>query len=343
MARIAIIGLGLIGGSLGLALKRSSLRDAEIVGFARSRHTRDEARKLGAIDQAASSAAQAVRDAAVVIIATPISVVPDVMEEIAPSLSDSAIVTDAASTKKQVMRWAEELLPAEVSFVGGHPMAGKEETGIEAAEAGLFDGKPYCIVPSVHAKETAVNTVIGLAELIGATPIFLDAEEHDSYVGAVSHLPLVASTALFSLVHDSTAWPEMAQLASSGFRDVTRLASGSPEMSEDVCRTNEENVVHWIDRMIVELRKYRELIKGNDDEALFQAFARAKRDRDAFLTGPPRARRLEKAGAEGIGLGDLVMGHWAASKAREAMKSVENQEPAPQRRERSKHRPQRGS
>ncbi len=250
MPRIAIIGLGLIGGSLGLALKRSHLRDVEFAGFSRSRETREKARKMGAIDHAAGSAADAAGDALVVIIATPIAVIPDVMEEIASTLQEGCIVTDVASTKRQVMGWAEELLPGHVSFVGGHPMAGKEQTGIDVAEASLFDGKPYCIVPSVHAKETAVNTIIGLAQLTGATPVFMDAEEHDSYVAAVSHLPLVVSTALFSLVHDSAAWAEMAQLASSGFRDVTRLASGSPEMSEDICDTNAGNILHWLDRMI---------------------------------------------------------------------------------------------
>jgi prephenate dehydrogenase len=340
LAKIAIIGLGLIGGSLGLALKRSRLSDIEVAGFARSHTTRDKARKTGAVDRAASDAADAARDAAVVIIATPIAVIPDVMEEIAPALSNGCVVTDVASTKAQVMRWAEELLPRHVSFVGGHPMAGKEQTGIDAAEPALFEGKPYCVVPSVGAKETAVNTIVGLADLIGATPVFMDAEEHDSYVAAVSHLPLVVSAALFSLVRDSAAWPEMAQLASSGFRDVTRLASGSPEMSEDICRTNGENIIHWLDRTVAELRKYRDLIKSDDEEALFKAFARVKLERDAFLAGGARPRRPERPAEEGVSLSDLLVGHWAASRAREAMKAAERQEP-PGRPQRSRHRPTR--
>jgi prephenate dehydrogenase len=339
LARIAIIGLGLIGGSLGLALKRSRLRDAELVGFARSRTTRDKAKKAGAIDRAASDAADAARDASIVMIATPIAVVPDVMEEIAPALSEGCVVTDAASTKAQVMRWAEKLLPRHVSFVGGHPMAGKEQTGIEAADADLFQDKPYCVVPSVGAKETAVNTVVGLADLIGATPVFMDAQEHDSYVAAISHLPLVVSTALFSLVRDSAAWPEMAQLASSGFRDITRLASGSPEMSEDIGRTNADNIIHWLDRTIVELRKYRELIEGEDEDALFKAFARVKLERDAWLAGGGKPRRPERAVEGGMSLSDLLMGHWAASRTREAMKSIESREAPPERGQRSKHRP----
>jgi prephenate dehydrogenase len=335
LAKIAIIGLGLIGGSLGLALKRSRLRDAEIVGFSRSVETRQKARKAGAIDRAASDARDAAKDAAIVIIATPIITVRKTMEDIAPVLPANCVVTDVASTKGRVMKWAEELLPAHVSFVGGHPMAGKETSGIDAAEATLFEGKPYCVVPSPQADEAAVNVVVGIAELVGATPLFMDAQEHDSYVAAVSHLPLVVSTALFSLVRESAAWPEMSRLASSGFRDVTRLASGSAEMSEDICRTNRENVVHWLDRMVAEIRKYRGLIEGDDEEALFQAFAKANRERDEFVAGGGKARHRTEGPVEaGISVSDLLVGRWVTQRTREIMKALEKEPPQQRRRER---------
>jgi len=340
LARIAIIGLGLIGGSLGLALKRAQLRDMQIAGFARSRETREKARRIGAIDYAASDPADAVRDAAVVIIATPIAAIPKTMELIAPALSEGCVVTDAASTKGRVMRWAEELLPPRVDFVGGHPMAGKETSGIDVAEAGLFEGRAYCIVPPVHAGETSVNAVVGLAELVGASPVFMDAEEHDSYVAAISHLPLVVSTALFSLVHDSAAWPELSQLASSGFRDVTRLASGSPEMSADICHSNADNIVHWLDRMIAEIRKYRDLIRAGDEDTLLQVFADVQRERDAFLSGA-KPRRPQHTAEAKISFSDLLMGHWAASRTREVMKAVEDQEHSSRRGRKPKQRPTR--
>ena len=327
MARIAIIGLGLIGGSLGLALKRSRLKDVDIVGYSRTRETREKARRAGAIDRASSDVQDAVRDAAIVVIATPILIIPTTMEDMAPVLPHDCVVTDVASTKAEVMRWAGELLPKNVHFVGGHPMAGKEQSGIDAADAALFQGKPYCVVPSVGANETAVNAVVGLADLVGASPVFMDAEEHDSYVAAVSHLPLVVSAALFSLVRDSSAWPEMSQLASSGFRDVTRLASGSPEMSEDISLTNGENIIHWLDRMIAEIRKYRELIKSDNEEALFKAFARIKLERDMFLTTGAVPRRAQPSAETAIGLSDLLVGHWAASRSREVMKAMEKQAP----------------
>jgi prephenate dehydrogenase len=334
LARIAIIGLGLIGGSLGLALKRSRLRDVEISGFSRSRETREKAWKMGAVDYVASDPADAVRGASIAVIATPILIIPQTMKDIAADLPEGCVVTDVASTKTQVMKWAQELLPPAVSFVGGHPMAGKEQSGVAAADGTLFEGKPYCVVPSVGAKETAVNAVIGLADLVGATPLFMDAAEHDSYVAAISHLPLVVSTALFSLARESAAWPEMSRLASSGFRDVTRLASGSPEMSEDICRTNRENVVHWLDRMVAELRKYRRLVEGDDEEALFEVFTRVKQERDDFLAAGVMPRREERAEAPGIGISDLLMGKWVAQRTREAMKNLEQEPPVRRRRHR---------
>ena len=324
MARIAILGLGLIGGSLGLALKQSKLRDVELVGYSRTKETRDKARRAGAVDTIASDPATAVRDASVVIIATPILTIQQMMEEIAPALSQNCIVTDVGSTKVDVLKWAEDILPEGVSFVGGHPMAGKEQMGIDAAEAGLFEGKTYCIVPSVSAKDTAVNTIVGLAELVKAVPVYMEAAEHDSYVAAVSHLPLVMSTALFSLARDSVAWPELSQLASSGFRDVTRLASGSPDMSYDICRTNQENLVHWLNRMVQEIIKYRELIQGSDDEELFRAFARIQLERDTFITTGPKRREEGKAAADmSIGITDLLVGNWATRRTKEVIQSLE--------------------
>lgn len=327
MARIAILGLGLIGGSLGLALKQSRLRDVELVGYSRSRETREKARRAEAIDTIAPDAASAVRDAAIVVIATPILTIRRMMEEIAPALPQECTVTDVGSTKAEVLRWAAEILPRHVSFVGGHPMAGKEQMGIDAAEAGLFEGKTYCIVPSPTAREQAVNSVVGLAELVKAVPVYMDAEEHDSYVAAVSHLPLVVSTALFSLARDSLAWPEMSRLASSGFRDVTRLASGSPDMSHDICRTNRENLVHWLNRMAQELLKYRDLIQSGDDEELLKAFARIQIERDTFIArgAQRREERAATTSEPSISISDLLVGDWAARRAREMTKALEEQ------------------
>jgi prephenate dehydrogenase len=327
LARITILGLGLIGGSMGLALKRSRLKDIEIAGYDAERGVANKAQRMGAIDRAAPDAEAAVREAAIVVIATPISAMREVMTEIAGALPDNCIVTDTASTKALVLQWAADLLPPRVSFVGGHPMAGKEQSGIDGAEAGLFEGRAYCIVPSVSAGEPAVNSVVGLAELAGAIPVYLDAEEHDSYAAAVSHLPVVTSAALFSLVRESPAWPEMSQVASSGFRDATRLASTNPELTDDILHTNREQVVHWLDRMMQEVARLRDLIEKGDEEEIFKAFARIRLERDTYITTGAK-RREEKAAVPdaGVSISDLLVGEWAGRRTREIMKSLEQQE-----------------
>jgi prephenate dehydrogenase len=324
--RIAIIGLGLIGGSIALGLKRAGIPGLEIVGTARSRETIQNAKRIKAIDVAAGTPEEAARGARLVVVAVPVLATKDVFEEIAPVLAPDTVVTDAGSTKSNVMRWARELLPQHAHFVGGHPMAGKEQTGIDAADPDLFHDKPWVIVPSVTADESAVRTVVGLAQQLGARPIFMDADEHDSYVAAISHLPLALSSALFSMAFGSAAWPEIAQLASSGFRDTTRLASGSPEMARDIMLSNRENVLHWIDRFQEELSRLRETIARGESADVLEAFARPQLERDNFmLNGPPRR---EQAGApvETISFSDMLLGSKLAGHLRKQSQMIKDAE-----------------
>ena len=280
MRRIAIIGLGLIGGSMGLALKK--VADLELVGFARRPEVASKALSIGAVDRAEANLLSAVEEANLVIIATPVVAIKEILAQIGERLSQGCIVTDTASTKAQVMGWAEEFLPSSVSFIGGHPMAGKEASGIEAADADLFAGCTYCLVPGRRATAEAINVVEGLVGQIGAKPIFLDAPEHDSLVAAISHLPLLLSAALVSATTRSPSWPKMAKLAATGFRDLTRLASGNPEMSRDICLTNREPILHWIDEYIKELGEFRRLV-GEGGQEMEQAFIRARQGRERWL------------------------------------------------------------
>ncbi|HLF78349.1 MAG TPA: prephenate dehydrogenase/arogenate dehydrogenase family protein, partial [Dehalococcoidia bacterium] len=229
----------------------------------------------------------AVRDATLVVIATPILNVRRVFEEIAPVIGRGTVVTDTASTKGEVLRWARQILPRDVHFVGGHPMAGKEQSGMEAAEETLFDGRPYVIVPSVDAAPGAVNAVIGLAEAVGGVPYFQDADEHDAYAAAISHVPLVASVGIFNLARGSAAWPELANMAGPAFRDLTRLASGEPTMAHDIFLTNKTNVVHWLERYIGELQRLSQLIETADEEELFRSIAETQLERETFILSPP--------------------------------------------------------
>lgn len=323
--RITIIGTGLIGGSIGLALKAAGLNGIEIVGHDRERGVDNQAERKGAIDRAEHNLPRAVQGAAMVIIATPVLAVREVMEQIAPDLQEGAVVTDTASTKAHVMQWAKDLLPPHVSFVGGHPMAGKETAGIEHAEATLFRGKAYCVCPAVDAPDTAIKSVLGLAQIAGAEPMFLDPEEHDVYAAAVSHLPLMISTALFHLLRSSPAWPDMGLMASSGFRDVTRLASGDPQLSHDIWVTNREAVIHWLDRMASELQGFRDLLQDAKDETLLATFARAQMERESFLSQPPRRKPVAATETPdaGAALMDLLVGGMVAERMRKIQKLPE--------------------
>lgn len=292
--RITIIGLGLIGASIGLRLKQANVPNVEIIGQDIERGAEKTAQKIGAIDRAEHDPAKAVAGASLVIVATPIIALREVLTEIAPHLTEGAIVTDTASTKADVMKWAKELLPEHVSFIGGHPMAGKETPGAEHADANLFEDRAYCLCPTVDADPDAVRSIMGLAQMLGAEPLFIEGDEHDVYAAAISHLPLVTAAVLFNMMRESPSWEDLGILASSGFRDMTRLASGDPAMSHGIVSTNREAVIHWIERMTGELNKLRDMLADSRDEDLFTLFANAKLQRDEFLANPPRRQQRDE-------------------------------------------------
>ncbi|MEA1958107.1 MAG: prephenate dehydrogenase/arogenate dehydrogenase family protein [Chloroflexota bacterium] len=277
--RVAIIGLGLIGGSMGLALRDAGI---EVVGYARRPETASLALECKAVDRVEADAASAVVASDVVVVATPVLAVRDVFAEISGSLSEGAIVTDVSSTKVEVMRWAEELLPSRVSFIGGHPMAGRETPGIEAADAELFRGCTYCLVPGGGSADEAYETLEGLVWHIGANPLRIDAGEHDRLVAGISHLPLLISVALVASATGSPLWPSMAWLAASGYRDTTRLASGNPRMGRDICLTNKGPIIDAIDAYIEELKRIRRMIIDGD-EKLEEYLIRVRQSRQDWL------------------------------------------------------------
>jgi prephenate dehydrogenase len=280
--RLAIIGLGLIGGSIGLALKQASWRQAEVVGYVRRQKVGSLALKLGAVDKVESNLRETVKGANIVIIATPILTIKDIFSQIAPDLSDDSIVTDTASTKLQVMQWAEELLPPGIDFVGGHPMAGKEMSGINAATADLFRNCTYCLTPAPRARSAAVRTVKEMVKKLGAIPLTIGAQEHDSLVAGVSHLPLLLSVALVSATTKNPSWQQMSRLAASGYRDLTRLASGNPEVNAHICLSNQAAIVSWIDAFSEELQKLRKLVADRSNE-IEKALALANEARQKWL------------------------------------------------------------
>lgn len=291
-SRIAIIGTGLIGTSVGLALRQRPAAGYEVVGADRDRGNARAAKKLGAVDREVGSLEEAVAGAGLVILAVPVVAARQILQDMVPYLQGGVVVTDVCSTKADIMRWAAEFLPEGVHFVGGHPMAGKETSGPEAATADLFQGATWAITPSPRASEEAVGTVLGMVEALGANPLYIDPAEHDQYAAAVSHLPLLVSVALFRLVRDSQGWEDASLLAGPGFRDLTRLASGDPVMSRDIMVTNREAILHWIGRLQQELSTIKTALEDGS-ETVFDLFRSTQLDRDTFIANPPVRRRVE--------------------------------------------------
>lgn len=261
--RVAIVGLGLIGGSLGLALRQAHLAE-QVTGYDLGRGVCEQARKIGAIDQTSTSLADTVRGAELIVLATPVGAMRALLQSMATLASPGTVITDVASTKSQVISWAEEFLPANLAFVGGHPMAGKEISGVGAADPALFRNRIYCLTPTAKTLPVALNKVLAMIESIGARVRFLEPAEHDGQVALVSHLPFIASTALMTTAIENNNWGDASLLASSGFRDTTRLAGGNPEMYRDICLTNHEAVVRSLDSYMATLHTLREHIAARD-------------------------------------------------------------------------------
>lgn len=295
MIRIAIVGLGLIGASLGMALRTADEKDSplgkiEIVGFDRDPRAVKEARGRLAIDKESRTLADAVRDTQMVVVATPALAIREVFAQIAPLLAPGSVVTDMASTKAQVAAWAAELLPATVSYVGGHPMAGKEKAGTAAADPALFKDAIYCLTTGRHTRQDAVDAVEAMVRTAGAKPYYIDPEEHDAYVAGISHLPLLLSVGLTTVTGRSPAWKEMAPLAATGFRDVSRLASGDPEMHRDIFLTNPAGLTRWINEMITFLLDVRDQLAEGDAAQIEAMLRSAKQQRDSWLESRPNLR-----------------------------------------------------
>ena len=260
MDRITILGLGPIGVSIGLALKRAGLKDTEILAHTAAM---SRASEMGAIDVASGNLRSAMKDAQLVIMDTPLAETRELLEAIGPILEEGCVVTDTGSVKVQVIEWAES---SGTSFVGGRPLPSRSVTNAEDADASLFDGTRYCLVSSESTNTEALRTVVGMVEILGAKPLFLDAHEYDSYAAAVVHMPLVLSSALVSSTTSSASWVEMFRLAKSEFEEVSKLADLDPRDNAAACRANPEALIHWLDQVIAELHVYRDEVERGGDE-----------------------------------------------------------------------------
>jgi len=290
--RIAIVGLGLIGGSIGLALRQTG-NDYEVVGHDREPAVASQARKLGAVSKTEWNLISACEEADLIVIATPVMAIKETLTAIASYLKPGCLVTDTANIKGPVVAWAKEMLPDTVNFVGGNPIISQEgslPTGIEGARADLFQGGLYCLTPSPEAAPQAVELATDLVHLLGAKPFFLDAAEHDGLVASVDHLPFVLSAALLETTVASPAWREMRKLAGDAFQSATHFSSAEVATYRDACLTNGENIVRWIDACLAKLTELRETIAAQEAEKLEKTFDEVMSTRDRWLRDKAEGR-----------------------------------------------------
>lgn len=270
--RVAILGLGLMGASLGMALRQHG-HAREVAGFDRAPGVAARARDIGAIDIPCVSVGEAITGSDLVVLATPLLAMRDLLAEIAPLLAAETIVTDLGSTKTEVVSWAESLLPFPGQFVGGHPMAGSEQSGVEAANGSLYRDCAWMLTATPRTSAAALQRVRQMVEALGAHPRLLSAEAHDRGVALVSHLPLLAASALTLTAAQSPDAEHGRMLAAGGFRDATRIASGSPRMARDICLTNAAPLIESLDAYISTLQSLRAQVAGENPaiEAMFDA------------------------------------------------------------------------
>jgi prephenate dehydrogenase len=277
---VAILGLGLMGASLGMAV-RATNRD--VTGYDLDQGVTEAALACGAIDIPARSAEAAVAEAELVVLAAPVLAIRDLLEAIRDVVPSGALITDLGSVKSPVVAWAEEYLPEPSLFVGGHPMTGREQSGIDAALPDLYTGCVWCLTPTTCTAPLAVRGVAGITRELGARPYVLNTEEHDAVAAAVSHLPLIAATALVLTASSSSYWPAAQILAAGGFCDSTRVASSNSRMASDICLSNQHAILDTLDAFQETLTHLRQQIAAGDQAAIRQTFQVARQERDRWV------------------------------------------------------------
>ena len=281
--RLAIIGVGLIGGSLALALKAAGAV-GEVVGIGRGQANLEKALELGVVDRITRDAAEGVRDADLVFLATPVLALPEVASAIASHLKPGAILTDGGSVKGSVARTIEPLLPAGVHFVPGHPIAGTEKSGAEAAFATLYRGRRCILTPTDRTDRGALELVRRVWETAGSEVALMDVEKHDRVLAAISHLPHMVAYSLVNAVSTYDRYEEnILEYSAGGFRDFTRIASSDPTMWRDIALTNREALLEMMERFERFFAELKEDVRCGDGAKLFEFFLRSKESRDAIL------------------------------------------------------------
>jgi len=296
--KIAIFGVGLIGGSFALALKNADAVE-RVLGLGRSAASLARARELGIIDEIATSVAEAVRDTDLILVAAPVAQTEAILAAIAPYLQPGTVVTDAGSTKSDVVAAARKALGVKVAqFVPGHPIAGRELNGPDAAIADLYVGKKVVLAPLTENTPQDVARVADAWRQCGAIIHQLTPEKHDCVFAAVSHLPHLLAYALVDDIANKPHADLLFQYAASGFRDFTRIAGSSPEMWRDISLANQTALLHELDSYLVQLTQVRALLAAGDGPALEAVYANAQQARHNWIKTIEAAEKPEKQGGD---------------------------------------------
>ena len=281
---VAIVGAGLIGGSLGLAFKKHYGSDLFVSALDSSEETCRLAVERGAADEASTDIRANIEGADIIFLSTPVLQIVPMVEKLLPYLKPGAILSDTGSTKQYVWQRLQKLLPPGVHYVSGHPMAGKEHSGIRAADADLFRHKCYVIVEDTGAPPEAVAAVRALVEATGASVTAMDIEKHDRCASVISHVPHVAAAALVTLLNNSREDIEAnLKLAGGGFKDTTRIASSNADMWADICISNPEAIAQHLRDLQAILGDVITAIERSDRQRIHDYFTAAKQRRDNIL------------------------------------------------------------
>ena len=289
---LAVVGVGLIGGSFARALRAANAVD-RIVGFDRCAETRHAAVEAGVVDEAHDALAVVVAQADFILIATPVRTIGHLLAELAPHLRPGAVMTDTGSTKQDVVKAAKVLAAHHTRFVPGHPIAGREQSGVAASIATLYRGAKVVLSPQPDTAADAIALVREAWQAAGATVVEMDAATHDRVFAAVSHLPHLLAFALVSEIAGRSDAEQLLGFAAGGFRDFTRIASSSPEMWRDISLQNREALLEEIDRYTVMLATWRDLVARGDAKGLEEMMTAARTARDAWLKRYEAARTPE--------------------------------------------------
>lgn len=274
--RVAVVGVGLMGGSLGLALKKHKLV-REVIGVSQKQTTIDQAVKLGVIDYGFTDVIRGVRNADLIVLAAPVDTIIRLLPIINPHIRRGCIVTDLGSAKAEIVDAAQRNLSNPSMFIGSHPMSGSDKRGVDNARDDLYENS-YCIMTPTQATSEAVkNRIKNMWIKLGSRIKFLAPEEHDEILSYISHLPHVIAYGLMETVPD-----KYLEYSSQGLKDTTRIAGSSPELWKDICLANSKNVVKALDEVVKRLSELRLAIVQSDEKSLIQHFTTAKDKRDVI-------------------------------------------------------------